>query len=296
MHITDAFDEFLIFKRAQGRADRTIDDYRRCLERKFIPWCRDHDINTTEQLTRRAIWQYAAYLRRIPTWGTNIVGIYIQNLRTWLAWIHREGWTTKNLAQALETPRKRVSEQVPPSPEDVTRLIEACSGDSYALRDRALILTLASTGLRRKEIPNLTRSGLHLDDRWMQVYTSKTRRHRFAFLTPEAADALREYLNNREDDDDALFRSRYGGPLGYAGIYQMITKRAAAAGLDSSLVQTHQLRRFLATYWIRAGGDDQRLMHMMDWSTPEMIQIYARVANQADLQSAHDMFAPRLKV
>ena len=153
---------------------------------------------------------------------------------------------------------------------------------------------LASTGLRRGEIPDLTLADLHLKEGWLRVYTPKTNRYRFAFLTPEAQDALCAYLEGGEDDDICLFRSRYSGPLGYDGIYTTIRHWAEAANLDPSHVHPHNFRKFLATHWVDKGSDEQRLMRVMDWSSPEMLQTYVRLGRRNDLLRAYRQFAPRL--
>ncbi len=293
MEITDTVKAFMIAKQANGRAPRTLADYQRVLK-PFVEWCNKQEIILPENLDRNVIRRYVAALRE-RDWAEGTVAIHIRNLRTFLRWLHDEEYTERNLAKAIQAPRQVVRQEQPPTLEEIRQLLEACIDDPLALRDRALILMLASTGLRRGEIPDLTLDDLHLEEGWLRVYTPKTNRYRFAFLTPEAQDALRTYLESREDNDACLFHSsRYSGPLGYDGIYAVIRRRAEAANLDPSRVHPHSFRKFLATYWVDKGGDEQRLMRVMDWSSPKMLQTYVRLGRRRDLLRAHKQFAPRL--
>lgn len=292
MELTDTVKVFIIAKQANGRAPRTLADYHRVLK-PFVEWCNKQKIISSEDLDRNVIRRYVVALRE-RDWAEGTVAIHIRNLRTFLRWLHDEEYTERNLAKAVQAPRQVVHQEQPPTMEEIRQLLEACVDDPLALRDRALILMLASTGLRRGEIPDLTLDDLHLEEGWLRVYTPKTNRYRFAFLTPEAQDALRAYLEGREDDDACLFRSRYSGPLGYDGIYTAIRRRAEAANLDPSRVHPHNFRKFLATYWVDKGGDEQRLMRIMDWSSPKMLQTYVRLGRRKDLLRAHEQFAPRL--
>jgi len=290
MKLTTAYQQFITFKHGQGRADRTIEDYHRCIQDHFLPWLHDHEIHDLMEITRQHLWQYAAELWETG-WMQNTVGIYLSNVRTWLNWLHRQGFIETQLGAAITVPKRKSREEQPPAQEDISRLLKACRGP-LGNRDRALIQMLASTGARRGEIPHLTRDDLHLEEKWLRIYQSKTDRYRFGFLTDQAQDALRIYLDSRSDDDPALFRSRFGGPLGYDGIYQMLRRRAEDAGLDPKLMHTHNFRRWIATVWIENGGDTHRLMNTMDWTSQEMLDYYVRLGSRKALQEAHAQFIP----
>lgn len=287
-----AFDEFLTFKVASGRAKRTLQDYHRCIG-YALTWLAGAGFHTTGALTRQAVRSYVAALRS-GEWSEGTIGLYVRNLRTWLNWLHAEQYTDENLAAAIPAPGIVVSDRPAPPPDLLRRLVAACSGDNLALRDRALILLMASTGLRRGEIVLLERQDVHLADAWLRAYTPKTSSYRFAFLTPEAQAALQEYLSTRSDDHPALFMGRSGKPLGYHGIYQVIRRRAESAGIDPKRVNPHSFRVFLATEWMISGGDEERLLKLMGWKSPRMLEIYVRAGRRDDLQDAHDKYAPRL--
>lgn len=293
MLLTTTLTEFTTYKKAAGKAPRTLSDYRRCLGH-FLEWCNGQNIDDTDGLDRHAIRAYAAGLRD-SEWAPGTIGLYIRNLRTWLNWLHNEGFTAVNLAQAVPQPATVVSDKACPERDTLRALIGACIGDDLAARDRSLILLMASTGLRRGEIVLLQLEDVHIDDGWLRAATPKTGGYRFAFLTPEAQDALSAYLDSRDDDNPALFMDRNGNQaLGYDGIYHVIRRRAQEAGIDPTKVNPHSFRVFLATEWVAGGGDEQRLLKLMGWSSSRMLDIYVRAGRRRDLQDAHKKHAPRL--
>lgn len=143
----------------------------------------------------------------------------------------------------MKAPRKVVRVEEPLSACEILRLLEACQGDRWAARDRAIILTFLDTGLRMGEIVGLRREDLHLNDggtAWIQVYAAKTKSYRFVFLGEATTGAVVEYLAGREDALDALWVGKRPGhpvkPLEKEAIYRMVKRRAHQAGLPDDRV------------------------------------------------------------
>ncbi len=286
---------FVTYKRAEGCAQRTIRDYERVLSH-FIAWCKQKKIVRLEECDRSHIREYIADLR--DKWSDGTVGIYIRHLRAFLRWMHLEGVVDSNLALAIKQPRRVIREEFPPTLEELELLLSICTDDGWALRDRAIILLMATTGIRRGEFCQLNRHSIAIEDNvgWFKVYSGKGHQYRYAFLTDEATEALLEYLNSRDDDSDALFLSNRGKTLGYDGIYFLIRRRAEQAGLEAARFHPHIFRKFFATAWIENGGDEYRLMKTGGWSDHSLLEVYVRLARRRDLQKAHQKYAPRLNI
>lgn len=292
MDLQESLEKYIKYKRAVDDVKpRTVRGYHRCLEEHFFEWVK---VDLVADLEKNMLWNYVVHLRNDLDWMQNTIAIYITNLRTWLRWLWEQGYHEENLAKYLKTPKRHTREEMPPTDNELEALLEACSEGREALRDRALILFLAVTGARRGEVPEMTKENVRLDEQWMRIYQPKTERWRYGFLTDVAAEALREYLDSRTDDEDCLFRSRFGGPLGYDGIYQMLRRRAIQAGIDPKHIHTHNFRRYFATRWVESGGDEHRLMRIMDWSSAEMLDYYVRLGSRSALQSAFKKFAPTI--
>ena len=151
------------------------------------------------------------------------------------------------------------------------------------------------TGLRIGEMALLDRDAVHFEDgrAWIQIYAPKTRSYRIVIIGERTTRALREYLDSRRDDLDALWVNRRGRRLAARGIYRMVKRRAARAGLRDR-VHPHLFRKTFSTRWLDNGGDVERLRVLAGWSPEtlsQMLEVY--VASQIeDLKAAHAKASP----
>jgi len=289
MDIIQAMDIFITAKRADGLAERTIADYRRVF-RRYVKHV-DPDLDSWDRSTAR---DYAAYINGL-SWASATKGIHIRYLRSFWGWLYREGLTAEDLSAAVAAPKPSIKDEPLITTSEFKRLVEACDGDRWAVRDRAILLMLADTGMRRSEITSLSRSQVTFEDggAWIMLpgETTKNGKERYVFLGQASAAALRAYLDARTDDRQALFISERG-PLGGEGIAYMLKRRARIAGMDPARIHPHLLRKIFATWWIENGGDEQRLMKIGGWSGPEMLRIYVRLGSREKLQDAHKQYGP----
>lgn len=174
MKLTNLINTFVQARKADGRAPRTIADYRRVLE-PFVEWCGQQDV-TLDNLDRGTVRQYVAGLYD-KGWSDGTVGIHMRNLRSFLNWLHEEEQVGQNLAQAIQAPEPVTREEDLPTDEELLKLLDACRGDKQAKRDRALILSLLDTRLRRGEMVLIQRDDLDPDraygTSWMRLYRPK---------------------------------------------------------------------------------------------------------------------------
>ena len=281
-------DRFITARTADGLCQRTLDDYRRVLS-PFLS-----DDGNPAAWTRDTIRVYVADLRA-EAWSPATIALHIRYLRAFWKWCHAEGFTGEDYSAVIPAPPRTIREEELLTTAEFTSLVQACAGDRWALRDRAVILMLADTGLRRKEFCSLQRHQITFDDgmAWLLLpgAIAKNGRERYTFMGHAASVALRAYLDTRDDDDMALFLSERG-PLGGDGLYYLLRRRAEQAGLDPARVHPHLLRKMFASWWIENGGDEQRLMALAGWSGPEMLRVYVRLGSRQKLQDAHRRYGP----
>jgi len=286
----DILDIFITSKQADGIRKSTERDYKRVLT-LFLNWTSDP---TPESWNRDVVRAYVATLRKL-TWAPATVAQHVRYLRAFWRWCHNEGYTTEDLSAVIGAPDLSIREEELLTVDEFSRLVNVCSGDRWAIRDRAIILTLVDTGLRRHEFCSLKRDQVRFDDSggWLMLPSreAKNKRNRYVFLGRAASTALREYLDNRTDTNPALIMSERG-PLGGDGVYHMLRRRAKQAGLDYHQVHPHLLRKMFASWWVENGGDEQRLMAIGGWSGPEMLRVYVRLGSRQKLMEAHQQFGP----
>jgi site-specific recombinase XerD len=180
---------------------------------------------------------------------------------------------TTALREFMKYARHRRSIELPDPVEALPRAkerdieIRRLGGDEYermrtaidlrkpgGLRDRAILEALFGSGARLSEVASLTRRGLDLDRREVQII-GKGSRSRLVFLTTEAADWVRRYLDTRRDDHPAVFVSIKGAPraLGARQIERIVGRAALRAGLPFN-VSPHWLRHSRLTIVARHSG------------------------------------------
>jgi site-specific recombinase XerD len=158
------------------------------------------------------------------------------------------------------------------------------------LRDRALLETLFSTGLRVAELAALNRDQLRLKDETQDVEVAvigKGSKIRTVYFSDRAVKALRRYLNERKDLDDALFINyRRGGAksdrsrrLTIKSIEDIVKKYVKIAGLPV-MATPHTLRHSFATDLLNQGVDLRTVQEFLGHSNIATTQIYTHVTNK----------------
>jgi site-specific recombinase XerD len=182
--------------------------------------------------------------------------------------------------------------------DQLRRLLDAPDvNDARGLRDRALLETFFSTGLRLSELANLNREHINLKTREFGVI-GKGRKPRVVFLSEAAAEWLSRYLATRDDRWKPLFIRMKGkldqSPGGLAmrmsarSIERLVQKYVRIAGLGVKATP-HTLRHSFATDLLSNGADLRAVQEMLGHANLNTTQIYTHVTNP-QLRAAHRKF------
>ena len=182
------------------------------------------------------------------------------------------------------------------STEELLRLIQAPDGeDLKALRDRAILELLFSTGLRVSELCALLRDIDLIKDE-ISV-RGKGEKVRVVFLSGEAKQALKKYLEKRKDLDEALFvkvgvsgkhRELSGLRLTPRSIERIVAQYAITAGIGKS-VTPHTLRHSFATDLLQNGADLRSVQALLGHASIVTTQVYTHVTDR-HLRDVHRAF------
>lgn len=167
------------------------------------------------------------------------------------------------------------------------------------LRDRAILETLFSTGLRVSELVGLNRDDVNLITGEFTVI-GKGRKARIVYLSPAAREWLRKYLATRSDPFKPLFIRYYGRNMAendYDGFSLRLTSRSVERlvkkYVDRSGISTdatpHTLRHTFATGLLREGADLRSVQELLGHSNVSTTQIYTHVTN-TQLRDIHKRF------
>lgn len=185
--------------------------------------------------------------------------------------------------------------------EEMASLVHA----TLDVRDRAVILTLAKTGVRRTELSNIDLNDIDWDKQSIELKPTAKRSNTTVFIDRECRQGLERWLQAREKEDvetDALFTNQYGGRLKRSGIYKVVTKHAEKVGLhdpDSDDPQErftpHNCRHWFTTHLRRAGMKREFIQELRGDTRGDAIDIYDHI-DKKELREAYLAHIPTLGI
>ncbi|MBI1917537.1 MAG: tyrosine recombinase XerC [Planctomycetes bacterium] len=242
------------------------------------------------RLTTRLLRAYLGWLHE-QSYAKSTIARRVAAVRSWCRFLCRQGVLTSNPALGLRGPRQ--DKKLPHflTREDLLRLLETPPADTpLGLRDRALLESLYSAGLRVSELTALDLADVDLDD-GLATVRGKGRRERLALLGPPAVEALRAWLSHRQAllrprARDALFLNKNGTRLSSRSVGRLLEKYLAQAGLDPR-TSPHTLRHSFATHLLDAGADIRSVQELLGHRNLATTQVYTHVTTQRLRDSYH---------
>jgi len=188
--------------------------------------------------------------------------------------------------------------------DEVERILEASQGSNFkALRDRAILELLFSTGLRVSELVNINREKLNFERGEISVQ-GKGNKIRVVFISKTASLAVKKYLEERNDVNPALFvrdikslkkfkskkmaEEKNDLRLTPRSIQRIVKYYAIKAGLVKN-VHPHTLRHSFATDLLINGADIRSVQAMLGHASITTTQIYTHITNP-HLKEVHKTF------
>ncbi len=163
----------------------------------------------------------------------------------------------------------------------------------FDARDKAVLSMFYSTGARIAEIQDAKMSGLDFSAGRLKV-AGKGGDDRIVFLTPESLDSLQEYLAMRNrlfgNPGGPLFVNKRGEGISIKGIYNLVMKRAAAAGLAHKITP-HTLRHSFATEILNQGADIRAVQEMLGHKSISTTQKYTHTTKER-LKKVYNKYHP----
>jgi integrase/recombinase XerC len=222
------------------------------------------------------------------------------SVRSFMRFGQREGWAKANPAKALRNPRK--SRKLPHflTTDEVGKLLDAPKGQSpAATRDRAILETLYSAGLRVSELVGLTDGDLDFAAGIVRV-RGKGKRERLAPIGSYAARALKRWLEVRKLSERGksgreapVFTNKFGTRLTTRSVARMLEKYLKETGLDQR-TSPHTLRHSFATHLLDRGADIRSVQELLGHKSLVTTQIYTHVTT-ANLRAAYEKAHPRAR-
>ena len=274
----------------KNRSPKTRENYRRYLD-DFI---KTTEVKKPEDITKNAVREYRIKLARRDIKKIT-QSYYIIGLRNFLKYLIKRDIETLS-PDKVELPKVSRRDIELLEYDELIRLLEAPEGNSLrALRDRAILETLFSTGLRVSELCKLDRY-INLERGEMSV-RGKGDKVRVVFISDRAKKAINQYLKVREDTEEALFVSltRQGKVIGQItprSVQRLVDRMARKAGIIKSSVTPHTLRHSFATDLLINGADLRSVQELLGHANISTTQIYTHLTNK-NLREIHNVFHGR---
>jgi site-specific recombinase XerD len=296
--------EFLEYLEIQkGCSPLTIRQYRHYLKR-FHNWLTENSPATKpDEINLELVRRYRLYLAHLHVHdGVPLKRVtqsyHVVALRAFLRYLLVQRDIPTLSPDKIELPKQSSRSIAFLNPEQVERLLNSPQiSNIIGLRDKAILETLFSTGLRVSELINLNRDQVDLERKEFGV-KGKGNKLRVVFLSDTATQWIERYLQSRKDNFKPLF-IRHSGKvdiqksgekmrLTVRSIQNMVAKYAKRSGLPIE-VTPHTLRHSFATDLLISGADIRSVQEMLGHESIRTTQVYTHVTNR-HLKEVHKAF------
>jgi integrase/recombinase XerD len=260
----------------------------------FLDWCQERGLSEPIDVTRTVLESYQRHLLHYRKSTGEALSFRSQlarlvPLRVWFKWMAREHYLLHNPASELELPRTghRLPKAVL-SIEEVERVLaQPDIHDVLGLRDRAILETLYSTGMRRLELANLKLHDLDLERGTIFINQGKGQKDRMIPIGERAAQWVAKYLEARQGavSSDTVFLSNAGEPFSLDHLSDLVRTYVDAAQIGKRGA-CHMFRHTMATLMLEGGADIRYIQAMLGHADLKTTQIYTHVAIR-QLQEIH---------
>lgn len=270
---------FLAAKRIEGCSERTINYYKTTVK---------HLLSQTETSVRKITTEeIREYLSEYQKWN-NCSNVTIDNIRrnisSFFSWLEEEDYILKSPMKRIHKIKTKTVVKSTISDEGIEKLRDNCK----EIRDLAIIDLLYSTGIRVGELVNLNIDDIDLEGRECVVY-GKGDKERRVYFDAKAKVHLKEYIENRTDDNKALFVT-LDAPFNRLKISGVeIRLRKMGRELDLERIHPHKFRRSMATRAIDKGMPIEQVQKILGHSQIDTTMQYAMV-NQNNVKSSHQKY------
>ncbi|MGA2774499.1 MAG: tyrosine recombinase XerC [Candidatus Omnitrophota bacterium] len=266
----------------------TILNYKLDLE-DFSKFLSPGDIQKVDYLLLR---KYLAVLKE-KNLSARSVGRRLSALRSFFKFLTREGYLKNNPILMLLSPK--LDKHLPQflTEEEVVKLIESAfahgAADERGLRDRAILETFYSTGMRISELVSLSAEDIDFIGGTLKAF-GKGRKERLVPIGDVAMNAIKKYLDTRKKEDRALFLNKNGKRLTTRGVRNIVDKYIHLAGIRQG-ISPHTLRHSFATHILNRGADLRTVQELLGHANLSTTQIYTHLTT-AKLKSVYDKAHP----
>ena len=275
--------------------------------RYFLVWCGDRGLTQPGEITVAVIERYQRSLAHSRKENGKPLSFRSQRdrlatIRRFFRWMAKTRVVEMSPCETLDMPR--IEQRLPKailSVDEVETIMSAADvTTSMGLRDRAILETFYSTGLRRQEVCNLRLHDLDLDRGTLMVRQGKGKKDRMIPIGSRAVLWIQKYLDEvrpylvHEPDDGALFLTRLSSGFSGQQLADIVRDHIMRSGVKKE-GSCHLFRHTMATLMLEGGADIRFIQAMLGHASIISTEIYTQVAIRK-LKEVHELTHPGAKL
>lgn len=256
----------------------------------FLEWCLMRDLNHPGELTKPIIETYQRYLfyyrqTNGKTISFNRQGSLLFDVKSFCSWLAKNNHILYNPASEVELPRQ-IQRQLPETltPDEVEKVMAQCDlDDPFGIRDRTILETFYSTGIRRLELVNLCVYEVVSDQGTVMIRQGKGKKDRMIPIGERALAWIETYMKEVRkhlvisSQEMTLFLNYQGQKLAPESVTDFVRRYIKAAGIEKQ-GSCHLFRHTMATSMLDNGADIRFIQEMLGHACLSTTQRYTHVS------------------
>jgi integrase/recombinase XerC len=241
---------------------------------------------------------YLGYLNE-KAYSKATIARKLATLRSFYKYLVKTNRSSVNPLNAIRTPKQEKKLPRFLEYEEVKRLLETPPTESWlGARDRAILETLYSTGVRVSELVGLNMDDIDFLSEVIHI-RGKGKKERITPISSSALQAIQHYMefrnkraqNNGHFDSKVLFVNKHGHRLSTRSVRRKMDKYLKAAGLDPA-ISPHTLRHSFATHMLNNGADLRSVQELLGHQSLSTTQVYTHLTTRK-LKDVYENAHPR---
>lgn len=293
MTITEMFEEFMIVKKGEGLAKRTISEHY-----AHFGYFKDY-INReigTEEMTTELFVGWITHMIEEMDYAPATVNIRVRTVRAFLRYCYEEkAWIDEPIHRRFKPIKAPVDVVESLTPEEFRRLIGAIDDTTYTgFRTKVIAFTLLDTMVRVCELVDIKRQNVDFKTLTIRLEAAdtKTRQGRYVPISARTAKLLSEYMAETADfANEYVFLSYEGEKISEHTVRDNLRLYGQVAKITNKRVSPHTLRHTGALFYILNGGDPFSLQKILGHSHMNMVRRYVQMTNM-DVRNQHSVHSP----
>ncbi len=288
-------------KHEKGFSKHTLRAYHNDLA-QFDSFLKDEKCKNLKRINHLLLRKFLAILRS-RNYSRTTIARKLASLRSFFKFLNQDGVLELNPFEILRTPKQEKKLPHFLSISDVDTLLKTPDeSDIFGLRDRAILETLYSTGIRVSELVGLNEEDVDFYGGMIKVQ-GKGKKERLAPIGSYAIKAIKEYVNSSKEHkrtekkkkslnrNAPLFLNKFGSRLSSRSVARLLDKYLKMTGINL-LTSPHTFRHSFATHILDKGADLRSVQELLGHSNLSTTQIYTHVTTER-LKQIYDKSHPR---